>query len=146
MLLIFAAVGVGFVLFTQKSAENQREEEAKEEALASNLSTQIIDQKPFEIDSTKLTQDGDENWLLELKVRYRNEAETALKLDSAAAVLETDSGTQVPEFFLPFSPTSEIPAKAEEFVDLRYWLDSQHHGQDLWLSILGERVKVSVEQ
>ena len=165
MLLIFAAVGVGFVLFTQLrrddddgvSNTNPNGEESNGGTVATlngatdpdqgSPSTATVQKnQPFEVESALLTQDGEENWLLEVGVRFRNNTSETVKLDAEATMLETDAGERVPEFFLPFASAPEVAPEDEQIVDLRYWLDQQHRGQDLWLSILGDRIKVPVEQ
>ncbi len=146
MLLVFATAGVGFVLFTHHSEKNAVEED--ESPAVPNLAAGPSQPKaPFAIEAAKLTPDDQsEHWLLELQVRYRNQTAEPLELASPQARLKTDSGAEVPDFFLAFSPPPKVPPEAEEVVDLRYWLDTRHRGEDLWLSILDERVPVELDE
>lgn len=142
MLLLFVAVGIGFVLFTHQAAKNQPSEE--EFTVIGPVG--IEPEAPFEIEAAKLIQDDAEHWLLELQVRYRNSTEEELKLSSPSTTLKTESGLEVPDFFLPFTPPPVIAPEAEQLVDLRYWLDTRHRDQPLWLSIFDEEVKVEVKE
>ena len=145
MLLAFVTAGVGFVLFTHQSEKNADEEEEVAAAPGgTNVETQP--KAPFEIEAAKLTADEDtQHWLLELQVRYRNQTGEALELASPRVQLKTEAGAEVPDFFLAFAPPPQVAPESEEVVDLRYWLDTRHRGEDLWLSILDERVPVELE-
>ncbi|MEM1295248.1 MAG: hypothetical protein AAGH89_07775 [Verrucomicrobiota bacterium] len=140
MLLVFVTAGIGFVLFTHQSAKNQTDDE--EFTVLDPIDAEP--EAPFAIETAKLIQDDAEHWLLELQVRYRNSTEDELKLISPDTTLKTESGLRVPDFFLPFSPPPVIAPEAEQVVDLRYWLDTRHHDQPLWLSIFDEEIKVEV--
>ncbi len=143
MLLLFLTVGIGFVLFTHHAEKNAPDPESD---LATIDATEPKPKVPFEIETTKLIQDDAEHWLLELQVRYRNEGSDPLELTAPRAHLKTESGGEVPNFFLALAPPPVVPAEAEQVVDLRYWLNAGHRQEPLWLTILNDRVPVELAE
>lgn len=158
-LLVFVLAGVGFVLFTHKAEDLLEDDPAV--AVIDNNSGQPpiagtadpdpestpVSPKPkaaFAIETVKLDPSGAANWLLELQVRYRNETGADLELTSPNAQLLTADGDEVPSFFLAFAPPPVAPAKSEQLLDLRYWLDEPRRGGKLELKILDERVPIAL--
>ncbi len=99
---------------------------------------------PYQIETAQLVSEGDAAWLLELGVRYANQTTAEVRLGSPQVKLVTESGMEVPEFFLAFAVPPVVAPEAEDFVRLRYWLQPQHRDAELWLDILGDRSRVEL--
>lgn len=157
--MVFVLAGVGFVLFTQNAEEESPDNDGPTTVVVENTGKKDPKDPPkdpentppessaaFAIEEVSIQPSGDENWLLELQVRYHNESSADLELISPNAQLLTSEGAEVPTFFLAFAPPPIAPAEAEEVVQLRYWLDSPQKGEDLQLKILDEQVEVALEK
>jgi len=145
MLLLFVSGGIVFVIFTQSRQEPEDPGEGEVTSVIDNGKAKLTS-TPFRIEGAKLSQEGDAAWLLELSVRYKNQTEGDVSLQTPQATLVTESGAEVPEFFLAFSKPPVISPETEELVQLRYWLQPQHRESDLWLQIMGDRTKVEVAE
>ncbi len=97
---------------------------------------------PFAVESVSWREEGGVHWLLEMKVRYRNDSDAPETLASPKAGVVTGSGEAVEPFFLAASVAPQIPAKAEETVELRYWLEEKQAREELWLEVDGQRTRV----
>lgn len=82
------------------------------------------------------------NAQLELEVKVRNDSPATLVLQSPAAKLLGAKGREIPSFFLPFQAQPEVPAKATQEVQLRYWLDAADLAGPLSLEVQGKAVEV----
>lgn len=97
---------------------------------------------PFAVEAVEWRSQGAAHWLLEMKVRYRNDSEAPEILSRPKAAVVTGGGVEVEPFFLAAAPLPEIPPKTEGTVELRYWVEEpQAHG-DLWLEVDGRRTRV----
>ena len=143
---IFLGAGGSLVGFTQhtylkREAVKRAAREAAELATAEELRRRNEEPDlPFVVEQKVLREQGQEHWLLELKVRVRNEKPAPLVLEAPVATVTTEDGQSVREFFLALSPRPSVPANSEESVELRYWLTSAQRAQSLWLEIAGERL------
>jgi hypothetical protein len=131
--------------YLQREALKRAQREAMALATAEELHRRQEEPKlPFTVEEKVLREQGAQHWLLELKVRYRNDGGQALVLEPPVASVTTEDGKAVPEFFLAFSPRPMVNANSEEEVDLRYWLNSQQRQQPLWLEIGGNRLALEL--
>lgn len=147
-LAVFLSAGACLVGFTQhthlkREVAKRAQREAAELATAEELRRRGEEPDlPFAVEEKALREQGPEHWLVELKVRYRNERDQPLVLESPVAGVKTADGQPVPEFFLAFAPRPVVGAKAEEEVALRYWLTGEQRRQALWLEIDGDRLEL----
>lgn len=82
------------------------------------------------------------NARLDIELRFSNRDTKRLVMQPPNVKLVTDSGREVPPFFLPIEPPPEIPANSTQDVRLRYWLEKADLGHGLALKIKGERIEV----
>ncbi len=97
---------------------------------------------PFTIAEARWSEGGGGHWLLELRVRYRNEGSKEETLGDARVSLVTETGQPVPPYFLAGTWPPEVAAGAEEAVDLRYWVENATADGKLWLQVGNDRVPV----
>jgi len=149
-LAVFLLIGGAFVVFTQRThlereAQNRAKREAEILATAEELRRKREQPElPFQVEETELRAEGEEHWLLELRLRYRNEGERSVLLEPPLASLVTADGEPVPEFFLALAPRPRVNPGSEEAVSLRYWLDRELKNQPLWLEIGGDRMELQL--
>lgn len=147
---VFLSAGGSLVGFTQhaylkREAVKRAQREASDLATADELRRRQDEPKlPFVVEEKTLREQGAEHWLLELKVRYRNNGSKPLLIDSPTVSVQTESGQAVPEFFLAFAPRQVVNANSEEEVELRYWLDAGQRSHPLWLEIAGDRLALDL--
>lgn len=149
-LALFLGAGGSLVGFTHYT-HHTREEAKRARLEAADLATaeelrrrQEGPRLPFAVEELTLQEQGREHWLLELKLRYRNDSDTALKLEPPVVSLTTEDGQVVPEFFLAFEPHPTVAAHREEEVQLRYWLTSRLRQLPLHLEIDGDRLPLDL--
>ncbi|RFC44384.1 MAG: hypothetical protein DVB23_002330 [Verrucomicrobia bacterium] len=97
---------------------------------------------PFAVESVSWRAEGTVHWLLEMKVRYRNDSEAPEVLARPKAGVVTGGGEEVPPFFLAAAPLPQVPPKTESTVELRYWLGDQQARGELWLEVDGQRTRL----
>lgn len=145
-LAVFLSAGGSLVGFTQHSfLRREAAKIAAREAAALATADELRRRNeepdlPFVVEEKTLREQGSEHWLLELKVRYRNDKPEPLMLEAPLVTVTTEDGHPVPEFFLALSPRPAVNANSEEAVSLRYWLTAEERTQPLWLEIAGERL------
>jgi hypothetical protein len=96
---------------------------------------------PFAITGTTW-EEVDGHWLLELRVRYRNEAGAEAVLEEPVVRLVTGDGEPVEPFFLATAEPPRVAAGAEETVGLRYWMGPDRAKEPLWLRVGEDRTRV----
>lgn len=147
-LAVFLSAGGCLVAFTQQAhlrreALKRAHREAAALATVEELRRRQEEPKlPFAVEEKVLREQGAQHWLLELRVRYRNDESQPLVLEPPVANVTTEDGHAVPEFFLAFSTRPVVNANSEGEVDLRYWLNAQQRKQPLWLEIGGNRLEL----
>ncbi len=97
---------------------------------------------PFAVESVSWREEKGLHWLLEMKVRYRNDSDAAETLSRPKAGVVTGSGEAVEPFFLAAAAPPQVPAKTEGTVELRYWLEEKQAREELWLEVDGQRTRV----
>ena len=97
---------------------------------------------PFSVEATSWQEQGGQHWLLEMRVRYRNEGDGAKSLVGPEAGVVTAAGEAVEPFFLAVAPVPEVPAHSEDTVELRYWIGEKQAREELWLQVDGKRTRV----
>jgi hypothetical protein len=97
---------------------------------------------PFQVEKTAWTSQANGHWLLELRIRYRNEAEELAQLSDPKAGVQTGAGEPVEPFFLAIAAPPEVAAHREETVELRYWVRPEQAKGELWLQVDGKRARV----
>ena len=97
---------------------------------------------PFAVEASAWKEGELGHWLLEMRVRYRNERDEPEHLIAPKAGVVTGSGEALEPFFLSISPPPEIPPHAEQAVDLRYWVREEQAQGKLWLQVDGQRIPI----
>lgn len=100
------------------------------------------EQLPFDVESVSWREEGKTHWLLEMKVRYRNDSEVPERLEPPRTEVITAQGEAVEPFFLAAAPVPEVAAKSEDTVELRYWVAEDQAREELWLQVDGQRARI----
>ena len=97
---------------------------------------------PFSVETTSWQEQGGQHWLLELRIRYRNDGDEAKSLADPMAGVVTAAGEALEPFFLAVAPLPEVAAHSEDTVELRYWVGEKQCREELWLQVDGQRTRV----
>jgi len=97
---------------------------------------------PFSVEAISWQAQGGEHWLLEMRVRYRNDADEARSLVDPKAGVITTAGEAIQPFFLAVAPLPEVRAHSEDTVELRYWVGEKQAREELWLQVDGKRTRI----
>ena len=116
-----------------------------DDASSDGTSTTAAEDAPLKVHRCILTRDYG-NAQLDIELKVRNDSPEKLVMAAPAVRLVTAKGREVPGFFLPFQPQPEVPGKATEDVQLRYWLDKADLEGPLKLEVKGKTLEVKGAQ
>ena len=121
LLLILISGGLLYVF----NIENADDEHGRAPITTTDADDSVVPEPlpRYSLQKTTLTRDGD-HFLAEITIHCRNDHEQALKFISPGTRLMAAGGQEIPAFFLPFQPASQVPKSSEADVTLRYWLSN----------------------
>ncbi|MCE9517961.1 MAG: hypothetical protein K8R87_00060 [Verrucomicrobia bacterium] len=129
--LLLAVIAAGLIIVF---ASHHRDDEPAQ-------ASQSSDDAPLMLHRCSIERDQ-ENARLEIELRVQNVGADKLVLQTPKVKLLAANDREIPGFFLPFEPLPEVPAKATQDVQLRYWLEAADLKGVLNLDVEGHRIEV----